>query len=72
MNRTAILIAAIVVFALAAANVMLGVNLVMPLSVAQERGAGAPWYVVWTMMTVTVGSAIALGVFLLGASLGKK
>jgi hypothetical protein len=72
MNRTAILAAAIVVIALAFANIVLGVNLVLPLEAARERGAGAPWYVVWAMIVVTVASAAALGAFLIGAGLRKK
>jgi hypothetical protein len=72
MNRTAILVVAIVVFGLAFANIVLGVNLVLPLEAARERGAGAPWYVVWAMIAVTVASAVALGAFLIGAGLRKK
>ena len=72
MNRNVILVAAILVFAVAFANIVLGVNLVLPLEVARERGAGAPWYVVWTMIAVTVASAVALGAFLIGAGLRKK
>jgi hypothetical protein len=72
MNRTVILAAAVVVFALAFANIVLGVNLVLPLEAARERGAGAPWYVVWAMILVTVASAIALGAFLVGAGLRRK
>jgi hypothetical protein len=72
MNRNVILVAAILVFAVAFANIVLGVNLVLPLEVARERGAGAPWYVVWSMIAVTVASAVALGAFLIGAGLRKK
>ncbi len=72
MNRNVILVAAILVFAVAFANIVLGVNLVLPLDVARERGAGAPWYVVWAMIAVTVASAVALGAFLVGAGLRKK
>jgi hypothetical protein len=72
VNRTAILLAAVVVFALAFANIVLGVNLVLPLDAARERGAGAPWYVVWAMIAVTVASAVALGAFLVGAGLRRK
>ena len=72
MNRTAILLAALVVFGLAFANIVLGANLVLSLEAARERGAGAPWYVVWAMIGVTVASAVVLGGFLLGAGLRKK
>jgi hypothetical protein len=72
MNRNVILVAAIIVFAIAFANIVLGVNLVLPLDVARERGAGAPWYVVWAMIAVSAASAAALGAFLVGAGLRKK
>jgi len=72
MNRTAILLVAVAVIALAFANIVLGMNLVLPLEAARERGAGAPWYVVWAMIVVTVASAAALGAFLIGAGLRKK
>ena len=72
MNRTAILLVAVVVIGLAFANIVLGMNLVLPLEAARERGAGAPWYVVWAMIVVTVASAAALGAFLIGAGLRKK
>jgi hypothetical protein len=72
VNRTAILLAAVVVFSLAFANIVLGVSLVLPLEAARERGAGAPWYVVWAMIVVTVASAATLGAFLIGAGLRKK
>jgi hypothetical protein len=72
MNRNVILVAAVLVFAVAFANIVLGVNLVLPLDVARERGAGAPWYVVWSMIAVTVATAVALGAFLVGAGLRKK
>ena len=72
MNRTAILVVALVVLGLALANIVLGLNLVMSLQAARERGAGAPWYVVWAMIATTVVSAVALGAFLFGAGLRKK
>lgn len=65
MNRIAIVIAAIVCLVLSIALYLLGQNLILPLPVAQERGAGVPWYVTWAMVWVTVGCAIALAVFLL-------
>jgi hypothetical protein len=71
MNRPAIVVAAVVVFAMAVANIVLGRNLIMPLAAAQERGAGMPWYIVWTMIGLTVLSGIALGVFLISSLMGK-
>ena len=67
MNRIAILLAATVVFAIAVVNVILGQNLILPLPVLIERGAGVPWYLTWIMIWLTVGCAVALGVFLLSA-----
>lgn len=71
MNRPAILVAAVVVFALAVVNIVLGRSLIMPLAVAQERGAGMPWYIVWTMIGLTVLSGVALGVFLISSLMAK-
>jgi hypothetical protein len=67
MNRPAILITAFVVVAIGLANVILGLNLITPLAVATERGAGVPWYIVWAMVLLTLGSALALGGFLLSS-----
>ena len=72
MNRNVIFVAALLVFAVAFANIVLGLNLVLPLNEARERGAGAPWYVVWGMIVVTVACAAALGAFLIGTGLRKK
>lgn len=65
MNRAAVLISAFVVVAIGLINVVLGNSLIMPLALAQERGAGVPWYIVWSMILVTLLSALALGGFLL-------
>jgi hypothetical protein len=67
MNRIGVIIAAVVCFVLAVALVMLGQNLILPLPVATERGAGVPWYVTWIMVWVTVGCAVALGAFLISS-----
>ena len=67
MNRPAILITAFVVVAIGLANVILGLNLITPLDVATERGAGVPWYIVWAMVLLTLGSALALGGFLISS-----
>ena len=72
MNRPAILLAAIATLALAVGNVVLGRNLIMPLARAQERGAGVPWYIVWTMIGLTVLCALALGLFLVRATVGES
>lgn len=68
MNRPAIVISAIVVFAVGIGNIVLGRNLIMPLARAEERGAGVPWYLVWGMIGVTALCALALGIFLLAST----
>ena len=71
MNRGAIVLAALAVLGLAVGNIVLGMNLVTPRELAQERGAGAPWILVWAMIGVTVGTAVVLG-GLLVSSLVKR
>ena len=72
MNRTAIILAAIVTFGLAVAAVILGQNLILPLDVSTVRGAAVPWYITWIMVWVTVLCAVALGGFLLKSTTPKK
>jgi hypothetical protein len=72
MNRVAIVIAALVTFGLAIAVIILGQNLILPLPVATERGAGVPWYITWAMVWVTVLCAVALGGFLIASTARKK
>ena len=72
MNRAAIVIAALVTFVLAVAVIVLGQNLILPLNVAAERGAGVPWYLTWAMVWVTVLCAVALGGFLIASTVRKK
>jgi hypothetical protein len=72
MNRPAILIAALLVFALAVGNIVLGANLITPLAIAETRGAGTPWYIVWGMVLLTVGCAVFLGGYLIAATARKK
>jgi hypothetical protein len=67
MNRPGILIAALITVALGVANILLGRGLITPLALAQERGAEVPWYLVWTMIMLTVLCAVTLGVFLVGS-----
>ena len=72
MNRVAIVISALVTFAVGVAVVILGQNLILPLPVATERGAGVPWYITWAMVWVTVLCAVALGGFLIASTVRKK
>jgi hypothetical protein len=72
MNRTAVVFAALVTFALGVAVIVLGQNLILPLPVATERGAGVPWYITWAMVWVTVLCAVALGGFLIASTARKK
>jgi len=68
MNRIAVVVTAAAAFLLAVGNLVLGSNLIMPLEQARERNAGAPWYLVWAMIYVTVACAIVLGVFLVASA----
>ena len=72
MNRVAIVIAALVTFGVAVTVIILGQNLILPLPVAAERGAGVPWYITWAMVWVTVLCAVALGGFLIAATVRKR
>ena len=72
MNRAAIVVAALVTFVLAVTVIILGQNLILPLNVAAERGAGVPWYLTWAMVWVTVLCAVALGGFLIASTVRKK
>jgi hypothetical protein len=72
VNRVAIVISALVTFGVAVTVVILGQNLILPLPVAAERGAGVPWYITWAMVWVTVLCAVALGGFLIAATVRKK
>jgi len=72
VNRAAIVVAALVTFVLAVAAIILVQNLILPLNVAAERGAGVPWYLTWAMVWVTVLCAVALGGFLIASTVRKK
>jgi hypothetical protein len=72
MNRAGVVIAALVTFAMGVAVIILGQNLILPLPVATERGAGVPWYITWAMVWVTVLCAVALGGFLIASTVRKK
>ena len=67
MNRTAIILAAIVTFGIAVANLLLAQNLILPRSVMKERAGGMPWYITWAMVWVSVLCCVALGGFLITA-----
>jgi len=71
MNRTVWIIAGIVVLALGIINVVLGMNLVPSLGVAQQKGVAAGWWLVWFVIALTAASAVSLGGFLVAAGLGK-
>ena len=71
MNRNVWIVAGIVVIALGILNVILGMNLVPTKAIAEERGTGPGWWLIWTVIALTVISAVALGGFLLAAGLGK-
>ena len=71
MNRNVWIVAALVVLALGVVNVLLGMNLVPTLAVAQEKGTVAGWWLLWIVIGLVEVSAIALAGFLLAAGLGK-
>ena len=72
MNRAGVVITALVTFGLGVAVIILGQNLILPLPLATERGAGVPWYITWAMVWVTVLCAVALGGFLIASTVRKK
>lgn len=72
MNRPVILLSALVVFVIAAATLLLGWNLILPLPTMQLRGGGGPWYVTWAMVWITVLCAVVLGGFLVASTARKK
>jgi len=71
MNRNVWIVAGIVVLALGLVNILLGMNLVPTMAVAQEKGTIAGWWLLWIVIGVVVVSAVALGGFLIAAGLGK-
>ena len=46
-------------------------NLVPTLTVAQERGPAPGWWLIWSVIALTLVCTLALGGFLLAAGLGK-
>jgi len=71
MNRNVWIVAGLVVLALGVVNVLLGMNLVPTLAVAQEKGTVAGWWLLWIVIGLVELSAIALAGFLIAAGLGK-
>ena len=71
MNRNVWIVAGIVVIALGVLNVILGMNLVPTKAIAEERGTGPGWWLIWTVIALSVMCAAALGSYLLAAGLGK-
>jgi hypothetical protein len=71
MNRNVWIVAGIVVIAIGILNVILGMNLVPTLTVAQERGTAPGWWLIWSVIALTLVCTLALGGFLLAAGLGK-
>jgi hypothetical protein len=71
MNRNVWIVAGIVVIALGILNIILGLNLVPTTAIAEERGTGPGWWLIWSVIALTVVCAVALGGFLLAAGLGR-
>ena len=72
MNRPAMLLAALVSFGIGIALLITGQNLILPLSVMQQRAGGMPWYITWVMVWITALCAVALGGFLISATVRRK
>jgi hypothetical protein len=71
MHRNVWIVTGIVVIALGVLNVVLGLNLVPTKAIADERGTGPGWWLIWSVIALTVVCALTLGGFLLAAGLGK-
>jgi hypothetical protein len=71
MNRNVWIVVGLVVIAIAIVNVILGMNLVPTRAIAEERGTGPGWWLIWSVIALTVICALSLGGFLLAAGLGK-
>ena len=72
MNRNGIIAAAILTFVVGIAILIAGQNLILPLPVMQQRAGGMPWYITWAMVWITVLCAVALGGFLISATVRRK
>ena len=72
MNRTAIVLAALLVFGIGVATVMLGWNLILTLPTMEKRGGGGAWYITWAMVWITMLCSVVLGGFLLSSTARKK
>jgi hypothetical protein len=55
----------VVVLALVAFNVLLGINLLPSMSESQEKGTFAPWVITWLLVVVCAGCGLALAKFIL-------
>jgi hypothetical protein len=71
MNRNVWIVTGIVVIAIGILNVILGLNLVPTKAIAEERGTAPGWWLIWSVIALTVICAVALGGFLLAAGLGR-
>jgi hypothetical protein len=71
MNRNIWIVAGIGVLILGIVNVVLGMNLVPTKAIAEQRGTVAGWWLIWTVIVLTVMCSVALGAYLLAAGLGK-
>jgi uncharacterized membrane protein len=72
MNRRAQwIVAAIGVLGLAVLSIVLGASLVPTKVEALERGTVAGWWIIWTVIWMTVLTALAVAGFLLAAGIGK-
>ena len=72
MNRNGIIAAAILTFIVGIALLVAAQHLILPLPVMQQRAGGMPWYITWAMVWITVLCAVALGGFLISATVRRK
>ena len=72
MHRVAMITAAVVTFLIAIAILIAGQKLILPLPVMQQRAGGMPWYITWVMVWITALCAVALGGFLISATVRRK
>jgi hypothetical protein len=68
MQRTLSWITAVVVLALSALAVVVGVNLMPNMARAQKIGTFVPWMFTWGIITVTVLMGIVLAVYLIASA----
>jgi hypothetical protein len=70
-NRVMWIGVAVAVLALGVFELILGLNLLPSMEVAEQRGVVAPLFVTWTMVAVTVVTTAVLAVYLFAVATGR-